>query len=68
MATITPNTGKGTASLGSALVTPGYPMAAAPLASPHAAVEFTAGKTGGTPNATRDKILHQAGHDSNRTV
>lgn len=68
MATIKPNTGVGTASLASSLITPGYPMAAAPMASPHATAEAAAGKTDGQAHTLRDKILHQAGHDSNRSV
>ena len=68
MATITPNVGVQPASLGSPLITPGWPLASAPLANPIANNPGTSP----TPNATDAADLlaaaTQAGNQGNNVV
>jgi hypothetical protein len=63
MAAITPNVGVGTASLGSPLITPGFPMAAVQKSSPLAEMGPPAAAELPIPSATvrRDQSLTQAG-------
>ena len=68
MANITPPTGAGTASLGSPLITPGYPLASVPMSNPNAAVEVAAGQTDGQETAARQTAKHQSSHDADRVV
>ena len=70
MATITPNLGKGTASLASALITPGYPMAVVPKSSPLAGQIPPAAPLIGEPGVSvrRDASLAQVGEQDSRVV
>jgi len=66
MSVIVPNIDTPTVSLSSPLITPGYPLAAVEKSSP---VEPATGKQENvTPTAKRQNALHQAGHDSDRTL
>jgi hypothetical protein len=66
MSVITPNTGSPTVSLSSPLITPGYPLVSVEKSNP---VEHGTGKDDGVPPATkRQNAVHQAGHDSNRSL
>jgi hypothetical protein len=68
MAIITPVIPSGTVSLGSPLITPGWPLASVPASNP---IAGNAG-TSPEPNATDAALLYQAevqsGHTSDRVI
>jgi hypothetical protein len=71
MAIITPNNVVPNASLGSPLITPGWPLAVVLMASPVAAVLLkvpTDGVTTPMLSPTMATVLHQSGHDADRTT
>ena len=68
MATVTPNIGVGTASLASALVTPGYPMAAVPQSNPLSGVVNPTGQLPADQSLRRDASLLQVGEQSSRVI
>jgi hypothetical protein len=65
---ITPNIGVGTASLASALITPGYPMAAVPRSSPLAGIAEPAVPLPANQSVRRDASLAQVGEQAERVV
>lgn len=67
---VTPNIGPSNASLGSPLITPGYPMAVIPKSSPLAEMGAPAAAELPIPSATvrRDSSLTQAGEIAKRVI
>lgn len=63
MATITPS-----ASSGSPLITPGFPMVSVPMSNPAATIELAAGTVDGQENATKQEMRQQSGHDADRSA
>jgi hypothetical protein len=68
MATITPNIGVGTASLASALITPGYPMAAVAKSSPLSGLAEPSVMLPAGQSVRRDASLAQVGEQASRVV
>lgn len=67
-AQVLPNIGVGTASLGSALITPGYPLAVVPKSSPLAGVPNPTVRLPADQSLRRDATLAQIGETAARIV
>jgi len=68
MAIITPNIGKGTTSLASPLIAPGWPLASVPASNPIAGNKGTTPGMNATDTADLLAAATQAGNQANRTV